>query len=195
MLKSQTDNDVDQRFIALCCAMKALAVARTGSATHSAPSLQTVGLTVQGHAAIVLTLEAILPEPSLFPNANIGMPLALIRWTERMAQIPVAETDMLAANADLIARQLHDGRAFLQGAAPGLADICSASWLEPRRAILPLPASLNDWLARLDAVVAAPAKHAHAITHDAAAEAQLANAALLTVTTDKNTVLITSPLD
>lgn len=108
---------------------------------------------------IAVELEDRHPEPSLFPNGNRGMPLALNFWgmaffeaglhmaihelsgqwdeafrKDREALFSTLDfegvkahfTDAcvrLRAHAALIENQLADGRAFLQGAAPGLADI------------------------------------------------------------------------
>ena len=67
-------------------------------------------------------LEKTNPEPSLFPNSNRGMPIALSFWSEHAASGP-HHAGLGNPHADLVARQLTDGRAFLQGDAPGLADI------------------------------------------------------------------------
>ncbi|RMF12133.1 MAG: glutathione S-transferase family protein [Alphaproteobacteria bacterium] len=108
---------------------------------------------------IAVELEDRYPEPSLFPNGNRGMPLALVFWGDAFfaAGLHMAihelsddwgETFMkdrkalfsnldfeavkrdfpdacarLRAHASLVEAQLCDGRAFLQGDRPGMADI------------------------------------------------------------------------
>lgn len=74
---------------------------------------------VSGLAAIE-ALENLFPEPTLFPNGNRGMPLALSWWSDDLSE--QASAEQVAAHAALIARQLADRRDFLQGPAPGLAD-------------------------------------------------------------------------
>ena len=70
--------------------------------------------------AAIDALEELFPEPTLFPNGNRGMPLALSWWSDDLSE--QANAEQIAAHAALIARQLADGRDFLQGPAPGLAD-------------------------------------------------------------------------
>ena len=108
---------------------------------------------------IAVELERRFPDPSFFPNGNVGMPLALDAWGEVFfqaglivavalsydqwpddfkadRQVVFPKTDFEAMKADLshaaaqlrahagfVNAQLADGRAFLQGAAPGMADI------------------------------------------------------------------------
>lgn len=67
-------------------------------------------------------LEAVKPEPGLFPNGNRGMPIALGFWSEQAAGAPVPK-GIPNPHAGLISRQLEDGRQFLQGPVPGLADV------------------------------------------------------------------------
>lgn len=114
---------------------------------------------------IAQALEELAPHPSLFPNGNRGMPLALAFWGDGFfeaglhlaisayagqwdaafaadrqavfARLDFAEVAAdvaqaaasLRAHAALIDGQLADGRAFLQGSAPGLADI--HAWAVP----------------------------------------------------------------
>ena len=61
---------------------------------------------VSGLAAIE-ALEDLFPEPTLFPNGNRGMPLALSWWSNDLAE--QASAEQVAAHAALIARQLADG--------------------------------------------------------------------------------------
>lgn len=75
-----------------------------------------------GWVAALDLLEKVKPEPSLFPNGNFGMPIALSFWSEHAAK-QIAGGDNPAPFVELISRQIADGRSFLQGDAPGLADI------------------------------------------------------------------------
>ena len=104
-------------------------------------------------------LENRFPDPTLFPNGNRGMPLALAFWADAFfdAGMHMAVHELwdlwgdkfwqdrarlfsamdfdavrrdfpdacarLRANASLVEAQLYDGRDFLQGANPGMADI------------------------------------------------------------------------
>lgn len=108
---------------------------------------------------IAEALEMRFPEPSLFPNGNRGMPLALVFWGDAFFEAGLhmaihelsdkwddafradrqgvfSEMDFedvkknfpdacarLRAHASLVEAQLYDGRAFLQGDKPGMADI------------------------------------------------------------------------
>ena len=81
-----------------------------------------------GETAIILALEEIIPNNSFFPNGNRGMPIALTAWRDTIAQkLDNASANFIVAQAGLVARQMHDGRSFLQGEAPSLADIISAA--------------------------------------------------------------------
>lgn len=71
--------------------------------------------------AVIDALEELYPEPTLFPNGNRGMPLALTWWSDAFSDL--IDFQQIAAYAELIRRQLVDGRDFLQGPAPGLADV------------------------------------------------------------------------
>lgn len=83
------------------------------------------------------------------------MPIALLHWQRSMAATSPSSTDAVLANAELIARQMQDGRPFLQGEHAGLADIASASWLLPMREQLPEHHSLLTWLDRMAAIAEA----------------------------------------
>ncbi len=109
---------------------------------------------------IAVELEARFPRPTLFPDGNRGMCLALSAWSDRAFFEPGAGLSMglnkdglpeaiindrkaffnfmdfgtlerdiphlstqLRAQADLVNQQLADGRAFMFGDAPSLADI------------------------------------------------------------------------
>ncbi|WND03481.1 hypothetical protein QGN29_03730 [Temperatibacter marinus] len=78
-----------------------------------------------GEEAIILALEYLKPEPSLFPNGNKGMPMALSFWRKKMAESSEDST----AQSGLVMRQMDDGRSFLQGEHLSLADIQAASWI------------------------------------------------------------------
>ena len=144
---------------------------------------------------IARALDAAFPEPSLFPNGNRGMPVALNAWGDAFfeAGLHMAIHDLsgdwdaafmadrkavfqrldfdevkacysqaaqqFRALAALVDEQLSDGRAFLQGAKPGLADI--HAWAVPWfvRAGLPCGAYLLEpfahmpgWEARMAAL-------------------------------------------
>lgn len=79
-----------------------------------------------GPVLAAIAIEALQPAPTLFPNGNKGMPLALLLWSGQAASRAGQDGAARAAHGALIARQLDDGRAFLQGPAPGLADV--AAW-------------------------------------------------------------------
>ena len=70
--------------------------------------------------AVIDALEELFPEPTLVPNGNRGMPLALSWWSDDLSEQATAE--QVAAHAALIGRQLADRRDFLQGPTAGLAD-------------------------------------------------------------------------
>lgn len=112
-------------------------------------SISLPGCQVRGATACLLVLECLAPNPSLFPNGNMGMPVALLHWQRSMAQVSMSAMDCILANAELIGRQLHDGRAFLQGDQPGLADIASASWLLSKNKQLSEGHKLAPWLKRM----------------------------------------------
>lgn len=81
----------------------------------------------EGSMIATLALEQLLPEHSLFPNGNNGMPLALVWWSDAFYNDILSSKDsiLLRQHCTLIARQLSDGRDYLQGAEPGLADVHS----------------------------------------------------------------------
>lgn len=98
--------------------------------------------------AITDALEALCPDPTLFPNGNRGMPLALAWWSNDLAA--AEDEGQILAHADLIARQLTDGRDFLQGAEPGLADIHAFAGLHGSAP--QYPGIVSAWLERMDAL-------------------------------------------
>ncbi len=75
-----------------------------------------------GWVAALDLMEKARPEPSLFPNGNRGMPIALSFWSDHAAT-KTSENGNFSPYVELISRQIADGRRFLQGDAPGLADI------------------------------------------------------------------------
>lgn len=75
-----------------------------------------------GWVAALDLLEKAKVEPSLFPNGNRGMPIALSFWSDHAAK-KIADGGDPSPDVELISRQISDGRPFLQGDAPGLADI------------------------------------------------------------------------
>lgn len=137
-------------------------------------------------------LENRFPDPTLFPNGNRGMPLALAFWADAFmdAGLHMAVHELwdqwgkafwqdrarlfsamdfdavkrdfpgacarLRANASLVEAQLYDGRAFLQGANPGMADVQAfcAPWFAlttmpvARRILDPFP-HLLAWTDRM----------------------------------------------
>lgn len=114
----------------LLAAIKGLAPPRLreeekdGAVPAGEPFVLTLGRDrVLGPLVLALLVEADRAEPTLFPNGNRGMPLALLTWA-RVARRTRGKR--LAAHLELVRRQLADGRDFLQGAAPGLADAASA---------------------------------------------------------------------
>lgn len=103
-----------------------------------------------GCALAILAIDRLHPEPGLFPNGNRGMPLALDVWSDVAAARGIASAKAFAAHAALIARQLEDGRSWLQGERPGLADIEAWSFLDMCLSTGRIPPrSLADWFARV----------------------------------------------
>lgn len=142
----------DKIFLALCCSHKNL-TAKPVEDHGDGPSLTWSGNHVVGAAAICLVLEAAIPEPSLFPNGNIGMPIALLHWMQSMKNTTARNTEYLTANSHLISRQLGDGRPFLQGSSLGLADICAASWCLLCKNLFAGDQTLAAWISRMEKAV------------------------------------------
>ncbi len=84
-------------------------------------------ITVIGEAACIIVIEDTIPNPSLFPNGNKGMPMALASWRDKVTNGIGAE--FYKAQASLVMRQMVGGRPFLQGQHMGLADIQAGSWV------------------------------------------------------------------
>jgi len=121
-----------------------------------------------GAEAILDLLEEVSPDPTFFPNGNRGMPLALAFWSAefyRIGSAKLAAADERGAieatisQAGLIERQLADGRDYLQGPLPGIADLEAYSAISAlaRRGLDcgPLFAAcphIRGWHDRLDAL-------------------------------------------
>ncbi len=192
MISIAFTNPEEKCLLSLSCGIKNLAF--TEKAGTSRVGIYFDGHEVLGQAACLLVLEALAPAPSLFPNGNLGMPLALLRWQETMASVAPHNTKVLTANAELIVRQMHDGRSYLQGDSPGLADIVSASWLLPKREALSISQQLNDWLDRMTSHVSSHS--AETCTFKTTPNlAALQSQGLLEVGRGDGPALITSPLD
>lgn len=115
----------------------------------SSAAIQTEGVTILGEPACIILLEDTITEPSLFPNGNRGMPMALAHWRDNISTM--SDSRSLKAHAALVLRQIHDGRDYLQGPAPSLADINSAAWiLETGLESDPSsPVMLTNWCKRM----------------------------------------------
>lgn len=100
-----------------------------------------------GWVAALDLMEKAKPEPSLFPNGNRGMPIALSFWSDHAAT-KTSENGNFSPYVELISRQIADGRRFLQGDAPGLADI--ESYIAVSSAAREdLPALVSGWRKRM----------------------------------------------
>ena len=102
--------------------------------------------------AVTDAIEALCPDPTLFPNGNRGMPLALSWWSDDFGG--TTSPEQISAHAALIARQLADGRSFLQGSTPGLADVqafagLTAATAGKKDATPDLPDVVTAWQARM----------------------------------------------
>lgn len=113
----------------------------------------------EGSMIATLALEQLLPEHSLFPNGNNGMPLALVWWSDAFYNDISSSkgSALLRPHCTLIARQLSDGREYLQGAEPGLADVHSFAPLKAIQAdgysideALKAFPILQEWYQRMD---------------------------------------------
>lgn len=104
-----------------------------------------------GPVLAAVAIEAAAATPTLFPNGNQGMPLALLLWSAAAAPRALANADSRRAHSALIARQLVDGRAFLQGPHAGLADAAAWGLLAASGGDSGLKeVPLADWYRRID---------------------------------------------
>jgi len=80
-----------------------------------------------GSLVSMVALEQLKPEPTIFPNGNCGMPLALAWWGDDFFRTITGNPDseLIQKYCALISRQIVDGRHFLQGEQAGLADVQS----------------------------------------------------------------------
>lgn len=113
----------------------------------------------EGSMISTLALEQLQPDPSLFPNGNCGMPLALAWWSDSFyrAMCKNYDTSLLSKNCTLISRQIADGRDYLQGEKPGLADVHSFAPLKALHeegrdisAVMNAEPTLNQWYKNMD---------------------------------------------
>lgn len=123
------------------------------------PILQVGSCYFEGSMIATLALEQLQPEPSLFPNGNCGMPLALGWWSDHFYNAVSQGNDpaQLHRNATLICRQIANGRDYLQGAEPGLADVHSFSPLKALHEdgydispVMKADPLLQSWYQRMD---------------------------------------------
>ena len=120
------------------------------------PILQVGHCYFEGSMIATLALEQLQPEPSLFPNGNCGMPLALSWWSDRF-YTSGNDPSLLQKNCVLISRQITDGRDYLQGATPGLADVHSFAPLKALNkdgydisSVMKADPLLQSWYQRMD---------------------------------------------
>jgi len=133
-------------------------------ADANVPLLQVGRCFFSGSLLATLALEKLFPEPSLFPNGNRGMPLALAWWSEAVFSAGCEQGDntALRRHCALFGRQLADGRAFLQGQSPGLADVhafaplCALQQLGHALNSVTQDAVLGPWFKRVGQIGASP---------------------------------------
>lgn len=108
------------------------AISQLKDTDNHMPVMQYGSCFFEGSLIATIALEQLLPEPSLFPNGNCGMPLALGWWGDEFYNSISKSNDasLLMKNCTLITRQIADGRDYLQGGKPGLADVHSFSPLK-----------------------------------------------------------------
>jgi hypothetical protein len=115
----------------------------------------------EGSMIATLALEQIQPAHSLFPNGNKGMPLALGWWSDAFYRdVSSSENPVLLhRHCTLISRQLDNGREYLQGGEPGLADVHSYSPLKALQVegydlseVMDAMPLLSNWYQRVDAL-------------------------------------------
>lgn len=195
MITLKTSTEEDRLLLTFACSLKHIPVSHEEITAPGNPTLSWQGGQADGTAAALLVIEASVPSPSLFPNGNIGMPLALLHWRSSMMNTTPADTDIIQSNAELVSRQISDGRDFLQGSKPGLADLCSASWLIPRRDALTSGHPLVSWFHRMNELEKPEIiKHPNIKPTDREFD-DLQQQGLLMVTNAPSRTLVTSPLD
>lgn len=195
MLSYSSTTEEDRLIIALACAIKFINIEVAAADEGPFPRLNWADTQVTGAAAVLLALEAGVPTPSLFPNGNIGMPLALLHWRAHMASIAPSSAGILQANAELVARQMADGRPYLQGNAPGLADICAGSWIMPKQNTLSSNKVLDAWLKRLTTLAESGPESPIECLADRSNLLTLEKQGLLELNERDGILFVTSPLD
>ncbi len=195
MIRLLTSSVEDDILLTSACALKQLSYHKMTPKPEDPATMEWDGGRASGLAAILLVLESAAPTPSLFPNGNVGMPLALLHWRAKMIQTTADTPDSIHANAALVSRQMNDGRTFLQGNAAGLADLCAASWLIPRRSSLACDPALDGWLDRMTKLGQKPSAHNTGKFAPAAALTTLQKEGLLVLSHADGTRVVTSPLD
>lgn len=134
----------------------------------SHPVLQIGADVYVGAEPIIEALERIQPKPTFFPNNNRGMPIALAFWARVFysavhelltAGESEAAVKVTITHADLVERQIADGRAFLQGPTAGLADLHGYSALKglvdaglDQSRVFEACTHLEGWMGLIDAL-------------------------------------------
>ncbi len=125
----------------------------SGGPAPGAAWLQWGRAVLAGPVLSAIAVEAAQPRPTLFPNGNLGLPLTLLLWSGDAAARAAREQATRDAHAALIGRQLHDGRAFMQGTQIGLADVAAWALLAASGGDdAGLTAPLADWYRRVSAL-------------------------------------------
>ncbi len=152
-------SDTPGRAVRLAMGIKGQRVAVDQSLCRNLPGSAALALgdvAVVGETAVLIAVDRLWSPFSLFPNGNRGMPIGLVHWRDAAyAAVKTGATDSVLAHAQLVARQLHDGRTFLQGDAPSLADVHAAAWmLDPAaQRILGKDHRLGEWCARMRGIL------------------------------------------
>jgi len=194
-IECRANRPEDKLFLALCCGHKKITTKQIETDNQTL-SLKWADIQIMGPAAACLYLEAIIPTPSLFPNGNMGMPLALLHWWQSMIKLPAGNEAVLIANSLLISRQMKDGRPFLQGPSPGLADISAASWCIPHQHLFENDTSLSLWIERMQTLTSGrPPQSPVKLTPLTDIRKNAQHQGLLYFTVEGDITTITSPLD
>ncbi len=154
MLAIDWINDVSGNALKLMLGVKQVKWHRCdGQSANLASGLvvQAEGLSILGEPACTILLEQHIPSPSLFPNGNKGMPMALSAWRDTIGHTVKDDAYGLKAHAALVMRQIEDGRPYLQGNDISLADIQAAAWILSGNIqnIVSDVAGISEWCARL----------------------------------------------